>query len=650
MAHYLIPVSLNYSLTMQRSRRAQRKKPMTTTGFTFNHLFEAMKASLTSAGKPPQVLSNHLSAMNAFMVDRGFTQECLIGSHLRASFFRRMHEHVETLSTEGRTSAFIANRKNLLGHWRSLLLELDREIAANTNSFPPFQVAIRELLSKVGSVRRLASDSGVSISALKRWAAGGTPQHASLPKVRRLESYFGLERGALISLLGETPVVSLESTLAVTPIRYRERLSENRHKRFRLSVISEAFKAEWIDFMSYKTSLLSLLARQAQGQWRLTEHTTVVVSDKLWYCFVANQYCPTAKLHWEEVTRFCGWLSLPKASGGAGVPIDAVQTLACLLANQHLMHYVHWLVLRSEGSVHEGVINFVKFVKSLVHPQTGYLTQSSQLAGALHPSLGLAGNWQDLCANTFDWCKKSLQQLAPRQKCARNPFEPIKAILELPNPMDAVGDMVQRMKATRPSTGGLTEAVWARDVFLIKLLASNPLRAKNMKLLSYKADNSGQLRQDRDGSWRIFIPPEFFKNQAGAAKDRPYDMPVDEALWGDIERYIKRFRLLLPNAKETDYVFLSAEGGAKTKGWETLNKRVSELTKQHLLNCPGVGPHSFRYINGTAILKALPGAWEVAAQVLHDREDTVRRHYAHLRGRDGATRAHEALRSAFARM
>ncbi|MGB4063334.1 MAG: hypothetical protein WBK19_05885 [Azonexus sp.] len=623
---------------------------MTASHFTFNHLQEAMKAALSTSGKPPQVLSNHLSALRGFMVDRGFTPECTIGSHLRASYYRRLHEHVETLSREGRSSAFVANRKNLLGHWRSLLLAQDRESAATTNSFTPFQVAIRELISAASSISHLARDSGISKSALQRWAAGVTPQTASGPKVRRLESYLGLERGALISLLGYTPVVSQETTAAVTPIRYRERLRQSRHSSFRLSVISDAFKAEWQDFLGYKTSLLTLLERHPKGLWRLTEHTTIVVSDKRWYCFVADKYCPTASLYWSAVARYCGWLSLPKASGGAGLPSEAVQSLACVLAPPHLTNYVQWLALRAEGTVHQGIINFINLVKGLVHPKTGYLTQSPQLSGAHHPALGLSGAWQDLCGKAFDWTKKALQQLAPRLKCARDPFEPIGRILEQAKPMEAVSDMVQRLKAARPSTGGVTEAVWARDVLLIKLLASNPLRAKNMKLLSYRADNSGQLRQARDGSWWIVIAPEFFKNQAGAAKDRPYEMPVEQTVWSDIERYLKQFRSLLPNAKETDYVFLSADGGAKSNGWETLNSRVFQLTKRHLLHCPGVGPHAFRYINGTAILKAIPGAWEVAAQVLHDREDTVRKHYAHLRGTDGATRAHAALKSAFERM
>ncbi len=172
MTHYLLPVSLNDSLTVQSSRRAKRKKPMTAIHFTFNHLQEAMKAKLTMAGKPHQVLSNHLSALRGFMADRGFTPECTIGSHLRASYYRRLHEHVETLSQQGRSSAFIANRKNLLGHWRSLLLEQDRESAVTANSYSLFQVALRELLSAAGNVNRLARDSGVSNSALKRWAAG----------------------------------------------------------------------------------------------------------------------------------------------------------------------------------------------------------------------------------------------------------------------------------------------------------------------------------------------------------------------------------------------------------------------------------------------------------------------------------------------
>ena len=149
MAHYFLPVSINDSQTAQRGSRAYRKKPMNAIHLTFNNLFEAMMSSLVKAGKPPQVVSNHMSAMRAFMSDRGFAPECTIGSHLRASYYRRLQEHIVSLTDEGRSSTFISNRKNLLGHWRSLLLDLDRESAASSNSFQPFQVAIRELCPRL---------------------------------------------------------------------------------------------------------------------------------------------------------------------------------------------------------------------------------------------------------------------------------------------------------------------------------------------------------------------------------------------------------------------------------------------------------------------------------------------------------------------
>ncbi|RIX47570.1 MAG: hypothetical protein D3M94_07835 [Rhodocyclales bacterium GT-UBC] len=650
MAHFFLPASHNYSQTAQRISRAQRKKPVTTTDTTFSQLVVAMETAMARTGKSPQVLSNHLTAMKAFMADHGFSAECAIGSHLRAAYYRRLGEHVTRLTKEERSTSYIANRKNLLGHWRSLLLQMDRERAANTGTFPPFQIAIRELLSEAGGIKKLAKNVGISHSALQRWSSGTTPQTSSIPKLRRLESYFGMEPGALVCLLGGEDVTPAVAPITSNAINYRKRISQFQQNPFRLKIISDAFKIEWSDFVSYKTSLLPSLERQARGRWDLTEHTTFVANEALWYCFVDSKYCPTATIHWTALTRYCGWLTLQKTSGGAELPSETVQTLTCVLAINHLSNYIQWLVKRADGKIHEGIIGFIKFVKSLVHPITGYLTQSPHLAASLHVALSRDIGWPELCAKAFEWTKKTLKQLTPRQKQSRDTFEPIKAILELSNPMEEVSDMVQRMKTHRPSTGGLTEAIWARDLLLIKLLASNPLRAKNMKLLSYRDDNSGQLRQTTDGSWRIVIPPEYFKNQAGAAKDRPYDMPVDEALWSDLERYIKRYRPLLPHARETDYVFLSADGEAATKGWETLNRRVFHLTKHYLLNCPGVGPHAFRYINGTAILKAMPGAWEIAAQVLHDKEDTVRKHYAHLRGTDGAERAHAALRSAFARM
>lgn len=649
MFHVLIPVSLNDSLTSHPGKRALRKKPMSLQLLTFSRLIEVMKQRSNIEGKPPQALNNKMSALRGFMADHAFSDDCPVGSDMRASYYRRVGEHVTNLIQKGKSTRYIANRKNLLGHWHSLVLELDRISATELGALSPFQKNLKELTAKAPSQMRLAADTGIPLATLKRWLSGATPQEKAIPMLRRLESYFGLAPGVLVELARGRIHNSPSTVGAPQPIAYRERMSKNT-LRYVLKNVSDTFKAEWLSLVEYKTSLLPMLERQNNGRWASTEHSSVRECEKLWFCFQDGRYVPTAGLNWMLIAQYLGWLSLSSGQGGAVIPKEAAQTLGWLLVPARLNSYMTWRIKRSEGIVHSGVMKFLKIIKGLTHPVTGYLTQSSHLASALPPEAGVTVHWGEACAKTFAWSKKTLSILAPSVKNSREPFEPVKAVLELAEPMEAVSDMVQRMKSVRPVTGGATEAVWCRDLVLIKLLASNPLRAKNLKLLTYFPDNTGNLYQTSDGAWRIHILPELFKNQNGAAKNKAYDMPVDKSGWGDIERYLKRYRPLLPHAEQLPFVFISSEESETPGPWESLNRRVFALTKQYLWRCPGAGPHVFRYIKGTAILKASPGEWDTAAQVLHDRVETVRKHYAHLRGADGAERAHFLLHKSFARM
>ena len=650
MANYFVPMSLNDSLTQGRKGvRAKRKTPMNPTYLAFEQLIKLMVEKTIAAGKSQQVVSNLTSALHAFMDDHGFTGASAIGSHLRNSYYKRLSEHVESLQQAGRDSKYIANRKSLLSRWHSLVLEIDRQYAVDTGTETAFQKLIKELVAAVGSQRKLAREIGMPLATLKRWIDGVTPQRNMLPKFRRIEAYFGMRPGVLVELVSTEAGTPPTTAGLPREIAYRHRLIDAQGQRISLTDVSDALKAEWYAFVEYKTELLPELRRSPAGRWRATNNHTKIDNPSLWFAFHDGLHVPTASINWQSISNYLGWLSLENIPGGPALATEKIQTIGWLLHLANLRSYISWYVKRSGGKVHGGVLSFISLVKGMTHPLTGYLTQSPHLANAMGPEANIT-DWNVTCNIAFEWLKTTLKQLEPQKRKSRDPFEPIKDVLEMNHPMDAVGDMIQRMKGARPATGGLTEAIWARDILLIKLLASNPLRAKNIKLLTYTSDNTGQLYKTRTGAWRILIQPDFLKNQNGAARDKPYDMPVHESLWNDIERYLKRYRPLLPHADKLEYVFLSSEAGNPPAPWDTLNRRVFKLTKCYLFRCPGVGPHAFRYINGTTILKAHPGAWEVAAQVLHDKEDTVRAHYAHLRGSDGAERAHALMNDAFERM
>ena len=119
-------------------------------------------------------------------------------------------------------------------------------------------------------------------------------------------------------------------------------------------------------------------------------------------------------------------------------------------------------------------------------------------------------------------------------------------------------------------------------------------------------------------------------------------------MWPVLERYLRVYRPIL-TASDGPYLLVSS--GAKSKGpWKSLNRRVETLTRKYLHGCPGTGPHAFRHIVATSILKASPNDWETAAIVLHDEVETVRANYGHLSSQDGYRRMATLLSPAFARL
>jgi integrase len=252
---------------------------------------------------------------------------------------------------------------------------------------------------------------------------------------------------------------------------------------------------------------------------------------------------------------------------------------------------------------------------------------------------------------TFNECKALNKALQSEKSCSRNPLAPIASIVQLDSPMEAIADMLVRMRRDRPGTGGVGEAIWGRDLVLIKLLVSTALRQRNLSLLTWRPDNTGMLYQRPDGTWWVRIEKKLFKNVVGAAGRNDYDVPVLEMAHGDISRYLKVYRPRLMQ-HPTDLVFLAAPRTDRTshRPWTDLSKRVAELTRRYLWRCPGVGPHSFRHIVATSVLKGTNNDYKSAALILNDKVSTVEKAYAHVTSGDATRKMEVALKGVFSRM
>lgn len=491
------------------------------------------------------------------------------------------------------------------------------------------------------------------LATLKRWFDGRLPNARSAHYVPRLERSLALTPGTLTDLLPFN-VVSDGSNEESRSIGYRKRLKTATADAYAVKTPNERLRQEWAAFVEYKVAgsyvdpddeLSGRLKRSKSGQWFATNSTDVARTEANWYLFHGEQYVATANIIWGQTAQYLGWLMLPPQKGGKGLAAGSAMTLANLARGAWLQEYVRWKVQRAGGAFNGGTERFLKFAKSLCNPKTGYLTQTwMRFRDVTTDSQEL---WLQRCKASFEMLQDECRERSRTQVTSRDSFEPILHLLELDNPLEAVADMVIRMTACKPASGGVAEAVWARDILMVKLLMSNPIRDKNLRQLTFREDGTGQLRRAADGSWYIFIVSRELKNRDGAGK-LDYNKPVHRDMWSDIEIYLRDYRPMLLK-KDTHAVFLSARSGGPL-GEKTLRRRFAYLTKRFLHRCPGVGPHSMRHLVATSILKQCPGDWHVAAETLHDEVETVREHYARFVKRDISRWQGRAMDGPFSRM
>jgi len=130
-----------------------------------------------------------------------------------------------------------------------------------------------------------------------------------------------------------------------------------------------------------------------------------------------------------------------------------------------------------------------------------------------------------------------------------------------------------------------------------------------------------------DGSkykWKIYLYPEDVK---GARSDDFYEFDFPENLVPILEEYIEKYRPILLNGKQHDYLFVKINGDPITG--HTLDGIITYWTEKIL--GISVNPHLFRHIMATYFLKKDPGLiLAVSKLLLHKSPETVRRYYLQL--------------------
>ena len=573
---------------------------------------------------------------------------------MRSGYPEALERLVILLQSSSSNARSISNTRAALSPWRNWVVEDDTMRAVEAEKPTPFQCLLKTLLAG-NSVKHVAAQSEVPYDMLVGWMRGKVPRLGNSRLLCRLESFFGTEGGALTSLAGHAQAPRTRSYPGeASPNEYRATLGARTKDEywFRPDEASP-LRRQWSAFTRYKTDEVPSLERSSKGMWRISPLPMTPNTPSNWYMFIDGQEVASAKAGWSKVGGFLGWLGLSPERGGMGLPSDQLHTLAWFAVPGLFQRYLNWRKLRAGNKYNSSAPESLGWVASLVRPEIGYFPQNSWLRETL-PREYQVGEWSAMCSNQMSFCRKMTLSLRGKIEITRDPFLPIKHIVDLPQPMEALVDMIHRLQAERPIGSPLREAVWSRDMLMLKMLASNPLRLRQYSHMVWKADGTGNLYQKGDGSWWILWKTKYFKNALGAAGDADYDCPVQASIWPDIARYLFKHRSSMLRS-DTDLVFLTSEGGPVRQRdphvpWKDLSRRISELTRRHLWRSAGIGSQSFRHIVGTSIVKAGNGEFETAAVVLNDRVATVKKHYARFNGKDASTRMNDLLGKSFRRM
>lgn len=397
----------------------------------------------------------------------------------------------------------------------------------------------------------------------------------------------------------------------------------------------------------------------------------------------------------EELAQAADYTPMP----GLGIPLEHL-SIGAIVVRDFYRAYVRFIKERS-GDDSRDSLNVVNFFLTLVdvggfvrgdedmHARTAGMLDWWQAEQCLDlrrkfNKLGTIGQdtsgWEDACENAAILYRRRYVALCDRLHGRKNqkrlaklrdPFAPIRKILTSKWPRRYYRKAIQRMISARPTQIRMRH-VWLRDCILALILFRTLLRIKNLTRLTYRPDNTGQLRREGK-TWVVQIHKENFKNKSGSyfIGGDYFRMTLndDDGLYEMLDQYIGITRqhflgrrgeeknededeaavLAEANGRDgffddladfddgeadEDRFFLNADGDPFSPPY--LSARYYAITKRHFVHnryrrrgmrgfMPH-GPHCVRHIGATAVLKR-GGTYAQAGRVIQDSEESARKNY-----------------------
>lgn len=557
------------------------------------------------------------------------------------------------------------------------------------------------------SAEQLAAAANINLSQLNSWLDGmNDPGAETYPDIRRIERALSLPATELTSKIFTRKVkrFSLDVYPEYVSVDNEQiKVRENRRMRYLLRPLLPDDYDEWTSDERMKAAswLIKNLIQPATdwGSWNKT-------MNGLWYGM--PDFPPVPSVEFEDLEEFkCGLLppdgmsrngcwsrssrdmnknDFLKFFGFLRLPADAEDprlrgpgideglfSLAVLTCPALVKRWVRWNAMRrrkesgdASGKDSHSFYDLCLVGRVVNHLErgTGWLRQKPQLAGHLKPIPGFIDeafierarrDWDGLCDEAIEEYTTFAELIEEVAEEQRDPFEVILPLLDLDspqyqNPIIAIKNFCRNVIADLPdpARAPIKAAKHVRKYLMTRVLSASALRSRNIRELTYRADNKGELRR-RGDKWVIVISYKKFKNWFGSffgRKKKKHDyvkvLEDIDGLYAWLEEYVNVFRPILLGGGESDVFFFNTAAKPVTSPQE-FHAMYSRLTRMYFAHnpylgrgVPGVkphGPHAVRDMLATFIIQ-LTGSYELAAYILTDSEQTVREHYTRFLPKD----------------
>jgi transcriptional regulator with XRE-family HTH domain len=410
------------------------------------------------------------------------------------------------------------------------------------------------------TVERLAIKVDVTNRLIYRWLNGTrTPSVESLPALRKIENALSLPPDTLVSRVIRTRAkqfahscypehifvdgeeVKLRGNKKVLlflrpllPDDYSERPMEERTEiatwLFKNLVRPTTAWAQWHRPLCTLPHAMKVFPPVVQKEWG---ELSIYKRDKLpplgmkrngsWSEDSASQYE-------DNFRRLMAYLTLSTGTEDSrfrGLGLDQSHlTLAAITCYPLIDGYFRWQARRrkdgpSVQSYSLADLHFVQMIIKLLSSEGGRLRQKPELAEHLKPLPGFIDehfierartDWNGLCDEAvaeYIHLAASIEEVAEEQ---RDPFEPILLVLDLDHPqyhdpISALRHFSQNIINDLPDPSGapIKAANQVRNYLIVRVLSITGLRSRNIRELTYREDNTGQLRRKGD-KWVVVIP------------------------------------------------------------------------------------------------------------------------------------------------